>query len=64
MGGSGSGRPYNGQPAQSQDCRSGAVVPRADLGRGIAGLARETGMAGHCRSMARGYAIRGGFARV
>ncbi|ALH80257.1 methyltransferase [Sphingopyxis macrogoltabida] len=39
------------------------VVPRADLGRVIAGLARETGMAGHCRSMARGYAIRGGLAR-
>ncbi|ALJ12781.1 class I SAM-dependent methyltransferase [Sphingopyxis macrogoltabida] len=39
------------------------VVPRADLARVIAGLARETGMAGHCRSMARGYAIRGGLAR-
>ncbi|WP_447762422.1 class I SAM-dependent methyltransferase [Sphingopyxis panaciterrae] len=39
------------------------VVPRADLCRVIGGLARETGMAGHCRSMARGYAIRGGLAR-
>lgn len=39
------------------------VVPRADLGRVIAGLARETGMAGHCRSLGRGYAVRGGLAR-
>lgn len=40
------------------------VVPRADLAPVIAGLARETGMAGHCCSMARGYAIRGGLART
>lgn len=39
------------------------VIPRADLGAVIAGLARETGMVGHCRSLARGYAIRGGLAR-
>lgn len=39
------------------------VAPRADLGRMIAGLAAETGSAGHCRSLYRGYAIRGGLAR-
>ena len=39
------------------------VAPRADLGRMIAGLAAETGSAGHCRSLYRGYAIRGRLAR-
>ena len=39
------------------------VAPRADLGRMIAGLAAESGSAGHCRSLYRGYAIRGGLAR-
>lgn len=39
------------------------VAPRAELGRMIAGLAAETGSAGHCRSLYRGYAIRGGLAR-
>jgi len=39
------------------------VAPRAELGRVIAALAKETGSAGHCRSLYRGYAIRGGLAR-
>jgi S-adenosylmethionine-diacylgycerolhomoserine-N-methlytransferase len=39
------------------------VAPRAELGRMIAGLAAETGSAGHCRSLYRGYAIRGCLAR-
>ena len=39
------------------------VAPRAELAPMIAGLARETGSAGHCRSLYRGYAIRGGIAR-
>lgn len=39
------------------------VAPRADLGGAIARLAAETGAAGHCRSLYRGYAIRGGLAR-
>ena len=39
------------------------VAPRAELERMIAGLARETGSAGHSRSLYRGYAIRGGLAR-
>ena len=39
------------------------VAPRAELGPVIAGLAKETGSAGHCRSLYRGYAIRGGLAR-
>lgn len=39
------------------------VAPRAELGPVIAGLARETGSAGHCRSLYRGYAIRTGLAR-
>lgn len=40
------------------------VAPRAELAPMIAGLARETGSAGHCRSLYRGYAIRGGIARA
>ncbi|MBA3942744.1 MAG: SAM-dependent methyltransferase [Sphingopyxis sp.] len=39
------------------------VAPRAELGPVIAGLAKDTGSAGHCRSLYRGYAIRGGLAR-
>ncbi|WP_317151208.1 class I SAM-dependent methyltransferase [Sphingopyxis indica] len=39
------------------------VAPRAELGRVIAALAKETGTAGYCRSLYRGYAIRGGLAR-
>jgi len=39
------------------------VAPRAEIGRVIAALAKETGSAGHCRSLYRGYAIRGGLAR-
>ncbi|WP_283419478.1 class I SAM-dependent methyltransferase [Sphingopyxis sp. Geo48] len=39
------------------------VAPRAELGRVIAALAKETGSVGHCRSLYRGYAIRGGLAR-
>ena len=39
------------------------VAPRAELGPAIAGLAKETGSAGHCRSLYRGYAVRGGLAR-
>ena len=39
------------------------VAPRAELGPVIAGLARETGSAGHSRSLYRGYAFRGGLAR-
>lgn len=39
------------------------VAPRAELGRVIVALAKETGSAGHCRSLYRGYAIRGGLAR-
>lgn len=39
------------------------VAPRAELAPMIAGLAKETGSAGHCRSLYRGYAIRGGIAR-
>ncbi|WP_223181384.1 class I SAM-dependent methyltransferase [Sphingopyxis sp. LK2115] len=39
------------------------VVPRAELAPMIAGLAKEMGSAGHCRSLYRGYAIRGGIAR-
>lgn len=39
------------------------VTPRAELGRVMAALANETGSAGHCRSLYRGYAIRGGLAR-
>lgn len=39
------------------------VAPRAELGRMIAGLAKETGSAGYCRSLYRGYAVRGGLAR-
>ncbi|UKK85004.1 class I SAM-dependent methyltransferase [Sphingopyxis sp. BSN-002] len=39
------------------------VTPRAELGRVMAALAKETGSAGHCRSLYRGYAIRGGLAR-
>lgn len=39
------------------------VAPRAELGRAIAMLAAELGAAGHCRSLYRGYAIRGGLAR-
>ncbi|BBB11845.1 class I SAM-dependent methyltransferase [Sphingopyxis sp. FD7] len=39
------------------------VAPRAELAPMIAGLAREMGSAGHCRSLYRGYAIRGGIAR-
>ncbi|MFZ5725463.1 MAG: class I SAM-dependent methyltransferase [Pseudomonadota bacterium] len=40
------------------------VAPRAELAPMIAGLAREMGSAGHCRSLYRGYAIRGGIARA
>ena len=39
------------------------VAPRADLGGVIAALAAETGTAGYCRSLYRGYAVRGGLAR-
>lgn len=39
------------------------VAPRADLGRVIAALAKETASAGYSRSLYRGYAIRGGLAR-
>ena len=39
------------------------VVPRAELGRVIGGLAKEVGAAGYSRSLYRGYAIRGGLAR-
>lgn len=39
------------------------VAPRAELGRVIVALAKETGSTGHCRSLYRGYAIRGGLAR-
>ena len=39
------------------------VAPRTELGRVIAALAKETGSAGHCRSLYRGYAIRGSLAR-
>ena len=39
------------------------VAPRAELGRAIAGLARENGAAGYSRSLYRGYAVRGGLAR-
>ncbi|WP_033073127.1 class I SAM-dependent methyltransferase [Sphingopyxis sp. MWB1] len=39
------------------------VAPRAELGPLIAGLARETGSAGYCRSLYRGYALRCGLVR-
>jgi len=39
------------------------VAPRADLGPLMAGLAKETGGAGYCRSLYRGYALRCGLAR-
>lgn len=39
------------------------VAPRTELARVLAALAKETGSAGHCRSLYRGYAIRGGLAR-
>ncbi len=39
------------------------VAPRAELGSVIGGLAKETGGAGYCRSLYRGYAVRGGLAR-
>lgn len=40
------------------------VAPRAELGRMIAGLAKEVGAAGYSRSLYRGYAIRGGLVRA
>lgn len=39
------------------------VAPRTELGEVVAALAKETGGAGHCRSLYRGYAIRGTLAR-
>ena len=39
------------------------VAPRTELGRVIVALAKETGSTGHCRSLYRGYAIRGSLAR-
>jgi len=39
------------------------VAPRAELAPMIGGLAKEVGAAGYCRSIYRGYAIRGGLAR-
>ena len=39
------------------------VAPRTELGRVIVALAKETGSTSHCRSLYRGYAIRGGLAR-
>lgn len=39
------------------------VAPRAELGGVIGGLAKETGSVGYCRSLYRGYAVRGGLAR-
>ena len=40
------------------------VAPRADLAPVLARLADQTGSAGHCRSLYRGYAIMGGIVRA